>query len=229
MCETSFYASGGFNINSCQSIAKQKKKILPSSKFGFRRGLSTGLAIGTAFHDWMQAKRKGFHCGNFFFDLSAASKILNSDLLAVLLAVLLAKKALELHCLISSWSNIKELFNRRILLSSCINYAGEQSDLTEVKIGSHLGSVISTLLFLITFAHIQERLSSGIVLSFTDDTTYYRWVKMRKKVWELLEKWRFFNLCMPQDYWLMQAKKIFNVHRGQRATNISWIWTCPRI
>ena len=57
----------------------EKRRVLPHSQFGFRKGLSTVQAFGAAQHDWLEAKQKGLECGTLLFDLSAAFDTIDCD------------------------------------------------------------------------------------------------------------------------------------------------------
>ena len=152
------------------------EKILPSTQFGFREGLSTIHAVGAARHDWLKAKQGGLQCGALFFDLSAAFDMLDVDLLEKKMEVYGAGKS------VLKWVR-QYLTGRR----QVVDFGGEQSREVEVTVGSPQGSIISPLLFLIMVADLEEWLSSGSALSYADDTTVYAMAATKEKVREMLE------------------------------------------
>jgi len=155
----------------------EERKILPSSQFGFRRGLSTVHAAGAAEHDWIKAKQNGLKVGALFFDLSAAFDTLDVNLLREKLLVYGAGQT------VVRWVSAY-LRGRQQL----VEYQGEKSGITEVMVGSPQGSVISPLLFLIMVADLEDWVTEGTTLSYADDTTVYAAAKTKEEVRRILEK-----------------------------------------
>ncbi len=154
----------------------ENNNVLPSSQFGFRKGLSTVQATGAADHDWKQSRQDGLACGALFFDLSAAFDTIDLCLLNAKLEAYGAGNN------VTAWTK-SYLTGRR----QCVNYGGNSSPIVNVTIGSPQGSVISPLLFLILVADIETWISKAKALSYADDTTVYYAAKSKIEVRRTLE------------------------------------------
>ena len=162
-----------------QQVGKymEKMHVLPRTQYGFRAGMSTIMAAGAVDHDWKQAKLENMSCGALFFDLSAAFDVLDKDLII---------GKLEAY---GAGYNVTKLINSYLTgRHQCVDYHGYRSCMTEVKVGSPQGSVLSPLLFLIMVADLPEWVSSAMTLSYADDTTCYCIDKDKDKVRKHLER-----------------------------------------
>ena len=159
-----------------QQFANYYERILPSTQYGFRPGLSTVHATGAADHDWRKAKLEGLSCGVLFFDLSAAFDTLDVDLLVNKLILYGA------NSVAAAWVHSYMTGRRQV-----VHFGGESSNMAEVNVGSPQGSVISPLLFLIMVADLEEWLTTGAALSFADDTTVYAIAKTKPEVRQMLQ------------------------------------------
>lgn len=141
----------------------QKCHLLTAKQFGFRRGLSTNLAVIALTDKLKSDVDKGKYVGSVFIDFTKAFDSINHDILFCKLASLgINGPALEL---LRSY-----LLDR----TQTVNISGVLSEKTIVNKGVPQGSILGPLLFLIYINDLPHCLTPATdCILYADDTTIF--------------------------------------------------------
>lgn len=141
----------------------QKFRLLTPIQFGFRRGLSTNLAL-TALTDKLKTEiDKGKYVGSVFIDFTKAFDSINHDILFCKLASLgINGPALQL---------LRNYLHNR---TQTVSISGVLSETKTVNKGVPQGSILGPLLFLIYINDLPNCLTSVTdCILYADDTTIF--------------------------------------------------------
>ncbi len=124
--------------------------LLPSSKFGFRRGRSTTQAILTAQGSWAEARARGLAIGIAGYDMSAAFDTVDPEMLAAKL------NGMGITGKEGKWFR-HYLLNRR----QQVDYNGVLSPFQQVLYGIPQGSILGPVLFLVLVSDLPGTVSNN--------------------------------------------------------------------
>ena len=138
----------------------QLNQILSDKQFGFRKGLSTSLAIYDVLRDLYSNWNDRCYSGCAFIDFSRAFDSRNHDILFEKLKMYgLNEKSLEFF--------IMYMGNRR--QKTCVN--GFKSEEAQVTCGTAQGSILGPLIFILYINDIFKSIhTSGQIYMYADDT-----------------------------------------------------------
>ena len=139
-----------------------KNGILTHSQFGFRRGLSTELAIINMVDKVTEAIDNKNECVGVFLDLSKAFDTIDHDILLQKLNLL------GIRGVVNNWFR-SYLSNRQ----QFVEISHERSALMRISCGVPQGSILGPLLFIVYINDLVNAVKDCNIIMFADDTNLF--------------------------------------------------------
>lgn len=138
------------------------KNFLSINQYGFRRGLSTEMALIMAMDNITQAIENHEHCVGLFLDLKKAFDTVDGDLMLK-----------KLYCYGVRGNALKWFTSYLTNRTQSVKYHNSISNKLPVRMGVPQGSILGPLLFILYINDMPSVLQNARPIIFADDTTLF--------------------------------------------------------